>query len=65
MARLADVNPARIRRQRPLDAAALATRFKQGRKIAPKVAAVLAALARMGFIDTADGGQTFVLRRAA
>ena len=49
----------------PLDAAAVATRFKQGRRIAPKVAAVLAALARMGFIDSADSGRTFILRRAA
>lgn len=49
----------------PLDAATVASRFKQGRKIAPKVAAVLAALARMGFVDSADGGRTFILRRAA
>ena len=49
----------------PLDAATVASRFKQGRKIAPKVAAVLAALARMGFIDSPDGGQAFILRRAA
>jgi hypothetical protein len=47
-----------------IDAAVLATRFKQGRKIAPKVAAVLATLARMGFVDSAEGGKTFVLRRA-
>ncbi len=49
----------------PLNAAAIATSFKQGRKIAPKVGAVLAALARTGFATTADGGKTFSLRRAA
>ena len=49
----------------PLDAAAIAATFKQGRKVAPKVGAVLAALARTGFVTTADGGATFSLRRAA
>jgi len=50
---------------RPLDASALAAGFKQGRRVAPKIAAVLAALARMGFVASADGGATFSLRRAA
>ena len=49
----------------PLNAAAIAARFKQGRKIALKVGAVLAALARTGFVTTADGGATFSLRKAA
>ncbi len=49
----------------PLDAVSIAVRFKQGRRIAPKVVAVLAALSRMGFVDSTDGGRTFVLRRAA
>lgn len=49
----------------PLSADALAASFKQGRKIAPKVAAVLAALARTGYVATGDGGRTFALRRAA
>jgi hypothetical protein len=49
----------------PLDAAAIATAFKQGRRIAPKVSAVVAALARMGFVSTGDGGRTFALRRVA
>ena len=49
---------------RPLDAVALAAIFRQGRRIAPKIAAVLGALARMGFAATADG-KTFALRRAA
>ncbi len=50
---------------RPLDASALATGFRQGRRVAPKIAAVVAALARMGFVGSADGGATFSLRRAA
>jgi hypothetical protein len=50
---------------RALDASALAAGFKQGRRVAPKIAAVLAALARMGFVASADGGATFSLRRAA
>lgn len=49
----------------PLNATAIAATFKQGRKIAPKVGAVLAALARTGFVTTADGGASFSLRRAA
>jgi hypothetical protein len=49
----------------PLNGSAIAGGFKQGRKIAPKVNAVLAALARTGFVTTADGGATFSLRRAA
>ena len=49
----------------PADATALSMTFRQGRRIAPKVTSVLAALARMGFVSTADGGRTFVLRRAA
>ncbi len=49
----------------PLDAAAIAARFKQGRRVAPKVAAVLASLHRMGLVGTADGGSAFALQRAA
>jgi hypothetical protein len=49
----------------PLDAGTVAATFRQGRRIAPKVEAVLAALARVGFVSTVDGGRTFVLRRAA
>jgi hypothetical protein len=49
----------------PLRADAVAVRFKQGRRIGPKVAAVLAALARMGFVDSVDGGRSFILRKAA
>ena len=49
----------------PLGADALAACFRQGRKVAPKVSAVLAALARTGWVATADRGRTFLLRRAA
>ena len=49
----------------PINAVALATTFKQGRKIAPKIIAVLAALTRMGYVATADGGETFAMRRVA
>lgn len=49
----------------PLDAAALAARFRQGRRVAPKVEAVLGALQRMGFVSSNDAGRTWALRRAA
>jgi hypothetical protein len=49
----------------PLNAAAIAATFKQGRKVVPKVGAVLAALSRTGFVTNADGGATFSLRRVA
>ena len=48
-----------------VDAMVIATTFKQGRRIAPKVSAVLMALARTGFVMSPDGGRTFELRRAA
>jgi DNA-binding IscR family transcriptional regulator len=48
----------------PLNAQAIAAMFK-GRQVAPKVSAVLAALARTGFVTTVDGGGTYSLRRAA
>ncbi len=41
----------------------VATSFRQGRRNLAKVEAVMAALARMGFLNTADGGKTFALRR--
>ena len=49
---------------RPLDAAALAARFKPGRQVAPAIAAILSAFVRMGFASSADG-RTFSARRAA
>ncbi len=48
---------------RPLDAIMLSSAFKQGRRIAPKVDATLAALVRAGYVARADGGGGFVLHR--
>jgi hypothetical protein len=47
----------------PLGADAIAVTFKQGRKCAGSVKAVLGSLARMGRLDTRDKGKTFLLRR--
>ena len=49
----------------PLGAEAMATRFRQGRRVLPQVSAVLASLARMGFVASLDGGRTYALRRVA
>lgn len=49
----------------PLDATSLAARFRQGRRVAPKVGSVLGALQRMGFVSSADAGHTWSLRRVA
>ncbi len=49
----------------PVSAETLLAGFRHGRKIAPKVKAVLEALARTGYVTSADGGRTFALRRAA
>jgi hypothetical protein len=51
--------------ERSLGAEAVATSFRQGRRNLAKVQPVLAALARMGFVSTGDGGKTFGLRRVA
>ncbi len=47
----------------PMDAATIASRFRQGRRIEPAVSATLAAIARMGFIVAAGQGNAFALRR--
>ena len=47
-----------------LDASTLAANFRQGKKVAGKIAAVLAAIARTGHASTSDG-RNFRLRRAA
>jgi hypothetical protein len=49
----------------PVDASSIASAFKQGRKSIAKIDAVLSALLRMGYVDTRDGGKTYLLRRAA
>ena len=48
----------------PVDAAAIAAGFRQGRRIEPKVAAILASASRIGAVATRDG-RLFSLRRAA
>ena len=46
----------------PLNAQSIAAKFRQGRKIEPSVARILAAFARMGQFHTGDGAR-FTLRR--
>ncbi|TCM58534.1 type II restriction/modification system DNA methylase subunit YeeA [Rhizobium sp. PP-F2F-G48] len=48
-----------------VDAAGIAGRFRQGQRVRPAVASVLASLYRMGLVSTADMGRTFAFRRAA
>lgn len=48
----------------PLDAQAIAKKFRQGGKVEPAIARVLASLARLGHAYTNDG-ERFVLRRSA
>lgn len=48
-----------------LDALTIASGFRQGRRIEPKVTAILAALTRMGVATSSDGGRTFSSRRTA
>jgi hypothetical protein len=48
-----------------LDAAAIAATFRQGLRIRDRVTATLNALARTGWISSADGGKTFTMRRVA
>ena len=50
MAQTAAVMAALANASAPLDAAALAARFRQGRRVEPKIASVLGALLRMGFM---------------
>ena len=48
-----------------LDAAAIAARFRQGRKVERAVRDILVSLARVGEISTADGGRSFARRLVA
>ena len=59
MAQTAAVMAALANAPAPLNAAALAARFRQGRRVAPTNASVLGALLRMGFVATADAGQSY------
>jgi hypothetical protein len=49
----------------PLDATAIAFGFRKTRRPEDRVEAVLAALSRLGFVTTTDGGRSYALRRAA
>ena len=49
----------------PMSADAIAARFKQGRRVLPKIGAVLASLARFAFVSTSNGGRSFSLRLAS
>jgi len=46
----------------PMGPAEVAASFRQGKKIEPKVDAVMMALARMAYIAPANGGERFTLR---
>lgn len=48
-----------------IDAAAIAAGFKQGRKLEPKITAILHAMVRTAAASTRDGGRTYQGRRAA
>lgn len=49
----------------PIEAAAIAASFRQGRQIEPQVKATLAALVRMGRLTSPDGGRSFAFPRVA
>lgn len=49
----------------PLSVTALSGYFAQGRQVEKRIAATVAALARLGHLTTTDGGATFTLRRVA
>ena len=62
--RTASVFAGLMQADRPLDAAALARQFRQGARVEPAIARVLASLARLGHAHSPDG-RAFALRRAA
>jgi hypothetical protein len=45
--------------------ASIAREFRQGRRVIPRVQAILSAFVRTGFANTVDGGATYQARRAA
>jgi hypothetical protein len=49
----------------PVDAATIAATYRQGKKAEPKIAAILAAAARIGEVATMDDSRTFQFRRVA
>jgi hypothetical protein len=62
--RMAAVYDALLNASAPLDARAIAQSFRQGARVEPAIARLLAARARLGQIYTVDG-KTFALRRRA
>jgi SAM-dependent methyltransferase len=62
--RTAAVFAALMRAEAPLDAGTIAKFFRQGARVEAAIRRVLASLARLGHVHTADG-KTFALRRAA
>lgn len=46
----------------PLDATAIAARFRQGKRVEPAITATLAAIARMGFISSPAAGRYAITR---
>jgi hypothetical protein len=49
----------------PLDAATIASGFRQGKRIEKQIGAVLMSLARLGHVAIANGGNKYEVRRAA
>lgn len=62
--RTAAVFAALMQAEKPLDAASLAKQFRQGARVEPAIARVLASLARLGHAYMSGGG-AFALRRSA
>jgi hypothetical protein len=54
-----------VRAAGPLSSTAIATGFRQGRRVLPQIEAVLAALVWDGWVSQAEGNANFVLRGAA
>jgi hypothetical protein len=65
MAQTAAVMAALANATIPLNADVLSDQFRRDRRVAPKIASVLGALLRMGFVTTGDSGRTYALRKVA
>ncbi len=64
-AQTAVVMAALARASSPLDAHGIATGFRHGRRVVPRISTVLLTLYRLGIVETLDDGQSFALQRAA
>jgi hypothetical protein len=65
VAQTAAVMAALIGASGPTGTASIASGFRKSRRLEERVEAVLSALARLGFVTSADGGRSFSLRGAA